>query len=965
MSLYLDLRKARQLGLFDQPPKPAAAKPAASKPAASKFEPGQTLSRGATKYKIQSVRRDGSSMTIRQVGADGKLTGPVKRVNPSMFGAGGGPVSAPAAPKPAAAWQGVPNSKVPGAQRKREGGKWVYRYPQPGGGWGAAPHKKGTDDLSRKEDRLVAASEKLGRAAYAAGLKLADFTADAEFLKLGAEWNAGMAPLIQGWETGWRAAKAARGGKQGDPPSWSESTKDTTQLHVWVANAVGRAVARGETVYGKKITASDIADHKDAWLPAAKKDYDLGAKSGEVAHDIAIRTKGAMMRKREQADEDARKKAMLGELPSTKPKPGPPPAPDKKKQEPPRKQPERELADVGEKIGGARKDMWAMTAAERDELEKDPVAAHKATTRKAVFGEYTEADAEADKDAGVPAAVAWWKNTILKHIATRPPDSKEMRDHYHQAAKYVQEAFSRMKDPQDPIVFMREWKDLATGARPKRVSGITERYVNEHMAKKPMPAGFKPLTEEQIADAKEAIGKVSGWGYESGRTFVYVDLPEDEANAYRNMTQAMGQRFASLMGLATKKRRYGEGFSMWGSFYSPNALNKAVNQFRQDMGKDDKWAWVGAKAKKKGGPRAQVERGKGEGKEVVFHRNLGKVERVGLPDVPGGQTGEDMMKSFGLRAVEYGNWASDTERQWHTEMCHASFKDLAGALGIPEEHIAINGRLGIGFGSRGKGGKHAGLAHYEPDRRVINLTKMNGNGSLAHEWGHFMDNALFRAYNPGVGKVGFVSDGEVSNVPEKLRTAMADVMKAIKTEVVPPSKVGELAKKKRDLKWKIEAERQNVRAAQVRFMRRGSTDEDRQAYRDAVDKANAVIEEYNNVQTPRPDGTVTSKHLIAAQNMGKYWAKDVELFARSFESYVEDKLHKKGQRSSYLVDGTLHASNPSGTYLPHGHPHRERINAAMDKFIAAMKEHGQFEKSAVAWLTDLRKAERRPLYIRT
>ena len=48
-------------------------------------------------------------------------------------------------------------------------------------------------------------------------------------------------------------------------------------------------------------------------------------------------------------------------------------------------------------------------------------------------------------------------------------------------------------------------------------------------------------------------------------------------------------------------------------------------------------------------------------------------------------------------------------------------------------------RLAIAFGARGRSGA---LAHYEPGRQVINLTKMKGAGSLAHEWGHALDHSL-------------------------------------------------------------------------------------------------------------------------------------------------------------------------------------------------------------------------------
>lgn len=830
MNLYLDLRKASQLGLFDQPPKPAA-KPAAAA-ASKKFEPGQVLTHSTGKYKVQNVRRDGSSMTVRKIGADGKLTGPVKRVNPAMFSAEG---SAPAAPKPAAAWQGVPNSKVPGAQRKREGGKWVYRYPQPGGGWGTSPHKP---------------EEK--------------------------------------------------------PTHLEGATKVGTPSHIFVDNAAQLAAARKEKLYGKDITAVDIQAHKDVWLPGVLRDYHLGATAGMVAHDIAIRTKGAMMRAAEQRDADARKKAMLGT---------PPPPESKPKKEPPPPAKDGKHVDVGEKIGMARKDLAAMSRADFEDLEKDPTAAYKMTTRQAVFGNYDRAAIEADREAGTHVAVAWWKARILSSIQVRPPDSREARDLYHKAAKRIQEAFARAKSPEDLVVFLKEWRD-------------------------------------------EVISATTGTAH------IFTDVGKSDG---AQMTKVLGRRFAELAGFQTavRQRRHKPGdFSMYTGYTTSNGQRKAAREFRQqvaDTSPADRWNWAGPKKKK---PGAKVERDKG----FVFHRDIGQVERRNLPEVPGGQTGKDMMKAFGLRGVEYGNWASDSERQWHTEMCHASFKDLAGVLGIPEEQISMNGRLAIGFGSRGKGGAHAAAAHYEPARRVINITKMNGNGTLAHEWGHFMDNAISRSYNPGVGKVAFVSDGSAGgSVPSEITNAMQAVMNEIKTEKLTPDQVLELRRKRDDLREQLAPLREQIRIH--RTSRKVKDDAFYKRDRELVESHNEIVNALKALPSPRSDGTVESAFYAAAKNLGKYWGSDVELFGRAFESYVESKLQDKGQRSSYLVAGTLNGyRKPSGemvpgVYIPHTDPHRKRVNAAMDKFIAVMKKHNQFAKSAVAWLMDLRKSERVPLYV--
>ena len=68
-----------------------------------------------------------------------------------------------------------------------------------------------------------------------------------------------------------------------------------------------------------------------------------------------------------------------------------------------------------------------------------------------------------------------------------------------------------------------------------------------------------------------------------------------------------------------------------------------------------------------------------------------------------------------------------------------ALKDLAAALHVSDKDIAHQGTLAIAFGARGSGNA---AAHYEPLRKVINLTKMHGAGSLAHEWWHGLDDYL-------------------------------------------------------------------------------------------------------------------------------------------------------------------------------------------------------------------------------
>lgn len=82
---------------------------------------------------------------------------------------------------------------------------------------------------------------------------------------------------------------------------------------------------------------------------------------------------------------------------------------------------------------------------------------------------------------------------------------------------------------------------------------------------------------------------------------------------------------------------------------------------------------------------------------------------------------------------------SDKDRQASLNFGYERLLDMCRAIGISPKDVSLGGRLSIAFGARGSGNA---LAHYEPLREVINLTKMKGTGSLAHEWGHALDDII-------------------------------------------------------------------------------------------------------------------------------------------------------------------------------------------------------------------------------
>lgn len=118
-------------------------------------------------------------------------------------------------------------------------------------------------------------------------------------------------------------------------------------------------------------------------------------------------------------------------------------------------------------------------------------------------------------------------------------------------------------------------------------------------------------------------------------------------------------------------------------------------------------------------------------------------QRTGVARREGDAKDSDFSRVFGFRGVEFGNWNNQVERQELLNDAFDGLMDLAEVLNIPPEALSLNGELALAFGARGKGLSSA-KAHYESNRVVINLTKMNGAGSLAHEWWHAFDHYLSR-----------------------------------------------------------------------------------------------------------------------------------------------------------------------------------------------------------------------------
>ena len=110
-------------------------------------------------------------------------------------------------------------------------------------------------------------------------------------------------------------------------------------------------------------------------------------------------------------------------------------------------------------------------------------------------------------------------------------------------------------------------------------------------------------------------------------------------------------------------------------------------------------------------------------------------------------SGEKLLSFYkqhlGITRITYGKTLPDRERMAHSKHFFASIIDLAETLNWDVKKLISLGGLGIMFAAAGRGGA---MAHYDPQRVALNLTRGKGDGTVAHEMAHYVDNMLAKIY---------------------------------------------------------------------------------------------------------------------------------------------------------------------------------------------------------------------------
>ncbi len=569
----------------------------------------------------------------------------------------------------------------------------------------------------------------------------------------------------------------------------------------------------------------------------------------------------------------------------------------------------RKHVDVGEKIGGARKD-YSKRALSRDDLgQLNDLEVKMHVTKQNVW---PPIDYAAMRERGVEAKIAMALKLVKDSINVAPAgrsgyNARECAEQYVETVSRVRDIFEGVVTEKDFIEAMDQ----------------TREYLGE---------GDKNLIYG--SDRWSQIGR------KTNKLFFYTTVSYEANRKIEKATRSWNSE--------TQKVEYADP---WEALIKPTKTatesELAERKSKADLDKE------------------------------LHVPHLASVKRFGEDWREGRDvTADELLEQFGFRAIEYGEWLPQKERQEVINMAYDSFADLAQALNLRPKDVSLGGELAVAFGARGTGGRGAALAHFEPGRFVMNMTRMKGAGSLAHEWFHAFDRKM--AMDSGAGLYASESKSPKFKALAALATRMS-WRNATPEELAEQSAQGAARSKSNAESWlgRLPPEKRGEALADLSHALEGVRDEierrvnavinisaeKRSPYRHFMGEAGAIgvdclyqvaddvrdemvskwrgqlgkdapkalkgntwhfakheglsqtIKAHAERGLPLPDELLGHEALRKpsrfAKDAGKldehrsapYWNTTIELFARAGAAYVQDKISELGGRSDYLVYG--------------------------------------------------------------
>lgn len=435
----------------------------------------------------------------------------------------------------------------------------------------------------------------------------------------------------------------------------------------------------------------------------------------------------------------------------------------------PTTKPER-IEDFGEKIHGARKDLWGKyTEAMSQEL---PTDASEITLSKY----FPEPNYEAALAKGVNVNQLAIVKAIHDSIPAKP--QRYGVEKWVAGLKAARESANRiLNDPQWAVSYLNISRRI-TNERYSRGVSATDRALFY------VALGYPAFTK-----AKSFRMAYSQWNMYNGHRFekptLVYELKRGNSTVYSSINSgAVVKRAQELLNenaiagktptkldiyqkratgeiIIGKKIASGKYIDLKGGF---TRVKDAVDFLDQNQ--------------------AHLEALLEEKRKVPPTRRETNNPRVGKEYRPGNTvvTPERFSQEFGFRGVQFGNWVEQGRRAADLNNAYDALLDMVDIIKIPARAVSLDGTLGLAFGARGHKGASA---HYERDQVVINLTKEHGAGSLAHEWWHALDNYFGRTR----GGMFMITDSPLrfEAVRPEMRAAYEQVVKVVRDTIGPRS----------------------------------------------------------------------------------------------------------------------------------------------------------------------------------
>tara|TARA_B100000575_G_scaffold293807_1_gene306493 strand:+ start:1718 stop:6478 length:4761 start_codon:yes stop_codon:yes gene_type:complete len=621
--------------------------------------------------------------------------------------------------------------------------------------------------------------------------------------------------------------------------------------------------------------------------------------------------------------------------------------------------PQRKILDAGEHVYGSRADeadLFRATGGTYAHGTGDNVDYTGTFTKQSLF---KRPSMEADREAGVTAGGHSMKVAIYNLISKHPfggrsdswkrmlrnmssPDGVALSDmnkptswseaqrevlnkQFHKSCVFISKALDNVRTYEDGMTLLKELKDYTQAVH------YSETYTKSS-------EDYSVSLREETRNKMDAALKIQRENPGSSMSVLGTEYVYEKVDGER---KHVGYRFR----FRDEERRkeavrlispLGEGlFNLAKGNYPTDGFRKKLREAKalEETG----WGTVDDQiaAKKK----AQDE---------VFRLSRARtdaLERVGGTAV-GEADSQDFLEACGLRNVQFGKNMAHSAREQHLGWAYSSMLDLADMLNIPPDKMGLghltDKPLAIALGARGVGARGfkegAAAAHYEPKAKIINLTNMSGGGSLAHEWGHFLDNVLATKIESGE----YLSTSRNITNPE-IKKAVNDVMVAIKGEsiIAQEEHLAELKISYKEAKDELDAVEKKYEGVDLNALARtnfGDFSRAKSEIKKAKSKvqiANIAIK--NAVKQGAADVAEGSSQfyrdaIMFEQGM-PYWSTSEEMFARAFETYIQDTLASNGRKNTYLVQGT---DRPLATLLPTLRA-QEDVNKDVDALFERMK----------------------------